>query len=30
MGMDKYRYFMQYVFIISEAIVNRAWRLDQR
>ncbi len=30
MGMDKYRCFMQYMFIISEAIFNRAWKLDQR
>ncbi len=27
MGMDKYGCFMQYMFIISETIVNRAWRV---
>ncbi len=28
MGMDKYGCFMQNMFIISETIVNRAWRVD--
>ncbi len=28
MGMDKYGWFMQYVFIISETIVNRVWKVD--
>ncbi len=28
MGMDKYGCFMQYVFIISETIVNRVWKVD--
>ncbi len=27
MGMDKYGCFMQYMFIISETIGNRAWRV---
>ncbi len=28
MGMNKYGCFMQYMFIISETIVNRAWKVD--